>query len=173
MRWWLLLLTCAACGTRGGPGAVEHEDAAAAPREAGCGGLCAVEGGRPEVAPDLSPEEGQLCGRSIELVLEAVDRTGQAFPRDGEGVFLVPIDADDFAFDTGKSRNVSGREVVYTFDSDCYPKVAVRAPVLGGFNTHGFWIDKRCQFGVEVLDLGCPEERVARAQRILRFVPPP
>jgi hypothetical protein len=100
-----------------------------------------------------------------------VDKEGRPFPRDADGVFLLPITADDFAFDTGNSRYVSGRDVTYTFSSDCFPRVTVRAPVLGGFSSQGLWLDKRCQFMVAILDLGCSEPRAAHAQGSLRVVP--
>jgi hypothetical protein len=171
MRRLSLVVVCiGACGTEGGPGIIEPD---ASRSDAGCGDRCGGLDGAPNLRPDLSAEEGAACARSLEVVLEAVDKYGQPFPRDPEGLFLVPIDADDFAFDTGKSRYVSGRDVTYTFDSDCYPKVMVTAPVLGGFGTEGLWIDRRCRFAVEIADDGCAEARMGRAESALRIVPPP
>jgi hypothetical protein len=138
-------------------------------------GVCSPGGGRPDAAQDaVSPDVASFCGQAIDAVIEAVDQNGRAFPRDADGVFLVPIDADDFAFDTGKSHNVSTHDVTYNFASDCYgTQVSVKAPVLGGFSARGFWLDKRCQFMVEIVDLGCPEGRVGRAQGSFKIVPAP
>lgn len=111
------------------------------------------------------------CEQPIQAVIEAVDREGRPFSRDSDGVFLVPITAQDFAFDTGNSRNVSGRDVTYTFSSDCFPTVTVRAPVLGGFSAHEYGLEKTCQFMVAILDLGRPHAPTARAQGSLRVVP--
>jgi hypothetical protein len=172
-RPWLLLVACLACDAKGGPSVLERLDAR--PAEAGCRGACAAAGERQDAAPDRDPaaDAPAVCEHSIEAVIEAVDQRGQPFHLDAQGVFLVPLDADDFAFDAGKSRNVSALEVTYTFSSDCYPRVAVKAPVFGGFDTQGFAIDKRCQFMVEIQDLGCPEARQARADGSFRIVPPP
>jgi hypothetical protein len=140
------------------------------------------DGGRPaaDAAPDSAEEDpappvdlSPSCGVPIEPVLEAVDRDGRPFPRDAEGVFQVPLDADEFAFDTLKTRNVTGRDMTYTFDSECFPKVAVRSPVLVGLSVRGFWLGRRCAFKVEILDQGCPDARAARADRALLIVPPP
>lgn len=135
-------------------------------------GVCSPGGGPPDAAADSEPgpDVSASCELPIEVVLEAVDRDGRAFARDGEGVFLVPINADDFAFDTSKSRNVSGRNTTYTFNCDCFTKVAVHAPVLGGFSAQGLWLDRRCPFSVEIFDLGCPEGRTARGQGTFKVV---
>jgi hypothetical protein len=136
--------------------------------------LCPVMAAASDAGQDAtSADLSNACGAPVTAVIEAVDKYGQPFPRDPEGIYLVPINADDFAFDTGKTAHLSGHETMYTFSSDCYPRVTVRAPVLGGLGTQGLWIDKRCQFTVEIVDLGCQEARVARAQGTFRLVPPP
>ena len=135
---------------------------------------CLPDAGPPDArAGDEPADAAPFCGEPIEAVIEAVDKAGRPFPADPAGVFLVPINADDFAFDTGKSRHVSTHDVLYTFSSDCFPRVTVRAPVLGGFSTQGFWLEKRCQFMVEIADLGCPGARQAQAQAAFRIVPAP
>jgi hypothetical protein len=138
-------------------------------------GTCPAAGDQLDAATDaeLPPDASSACGMPIEPVIEAVDHDGRSFPRDAEGVFLVPLDASDFAFDTLKTRNVTGRDMTYTFTSDCFPKVAVKSPVLVGLSVQGLWLGRRCQFKVEILDRGCTEPRSARAEGTLEIVPPP
>jgi hypothetical protein len=138
-------------------------------------GVCTADGGRPEAAADDEPipDASTSCGQPIEAVLEVVDRDGRAFPRDDDGAFQVPLNARDFSFDAGKSRNVSGRDMTHTFDSDCFPRVMVRAPVLGGLSTDGLWLGRRCTCKLEIVDRGCSEPRLARVESSFEIVPAP
>jgi hypothetical protein len=136
-------------------------------------GACPAWAGDYDAGPDRQASDlSTSCGLPIEAVLEASDRDGRPFPRDGED-FLVPLDADDFAFDASKSINVTGSEMTYTFESDCFPRVAVRSPVLVGLSAKGFWLGRRCRFSVEIVDRGCPESRSARGEGALKIVAAP
>lgn len=117
------------------------------------------------------PDAAAACGQPIQAVIEAVDKFGHPFARDADGVYLIPIKADDFALDTGRSSNVSGRDVSYTFGSDCYPMVTVQAPVLGGLGTDGLWLQRICHFTIEIRDAGCTDVRTARADASFQIVP--
>jgi hypothetical protein len=170
-RGWLsIALGClGACGASGGgPSRPAGESVDA-------GALAGGEDGAPVASREVrspAPDGSLSCELAIEALIEVVDREGRPFPRDPGGTFLVPITADDFAFDAGGSWYVSTHDVLYTFSSDCFPRVTVHAPVFGGFGTQGFWIDKRCACMVEIVDRGCAEGREAHAQAAFRIVPP-
>jgi hypothetical protein len=116
-------------------------------------------------------ESSPACAQAVEAIIEAVDDLGHAFPRDPDGAYQVPAVTRDFSFDATRSRNVSGPDTSYTFSSDCYPRVTVNAPVLGGLSVEGWSTGRRCGFTVEIADRGCGRPRLSRAAGSFTVVP--
>lgn len=111
-----------------------------------------------------APDHPAFCGDPIDAVVEVVDELGAPFTRDLAGTFRVPIGTLSFGFDARRSSPVTGHDMSHTFRSGCYPTVTVKAPVLLGLTTEGFWLEKRCHFSVEIADAGCAEVRRGRAE---------
>jgi hypothetical protein len=119
-----------------------------------------------------SPDAAAICASPIAAVVQAVDSVARPFPRDAEGRFLVPRTTTDFSFATDGSQNVSPANVTYTFSSDCYPTLAVTAPVLGGLSATALEPDRLCDFMVAIRDEDCPgPARTGGAAGTFRVVP--
>ena len=103
-----------------------------------------------------SSDAAALCALPLRVAVTAVDERGRAFERDQAGLFLVPAAAADFTISAEGSQAVSPVNVSYTFSSECFPRVTVAAPVLGGLDATTLGPDRTCAFMVEITDEDCP-----------------